>query len=260
MSFMPQSGRTGVRIFVAELSGLGGSGCNCLFLCNVETAKDVERFLLLLADARRLSNETTGNLQEGFSMRTVAKWFGILILAAAITPYLAEWPVSLETGDAGVAFAKGGGGGSGGGGAGGGSGAGGSGAGGGSGGRGGGSGAGSGSGKGGSGGGGGSGSPQGGKSQGVSSAGMGHGHQGRGVGSAVSEAARSAAHMSQQDLQEAGFRNRGEAVSAAVHEAQRQAREGETSDDDGHVGSPGGSATRGAPTGDTGPATTATQP
>jgi len=85
---------------------------------------------------------------------------------------------------------------------------------------------------------------------------MGHGHEGRGVGSAVSEAATTAAHMSKQDLQDGGFRNRGEAVSTAVHDAQEDARDHEAADEDAEVGTPAGPTPSGTPTGGRGTTTT----
>jgi len=49
--------------------------------------------------------------------------------------------------------------------------------------------------------------------------------------------------MSKQDVQAAGFRNRGEAVSTAVHEAQQAARDREAAAEAGEVGSPTGTTT-----------------
>jgi hypothetical protein len=49
--------------------------------------------------------------------------------------------------------------------------------------------------------------------------------------------------MTKQELQAAGFRNRGEAVSTAVHEAQQAARDREAGAEDGEVGSPTGTTT-----------------
>jgi hypothetical protein len=86
------------------------------------------------------------------------------------------------------------------------------------------------------------------------SAGRGHGHEGRGLGGAVSEAATTAAHTSKQDLDDAGFRNRGEAVSTAVHDAQQDARESE------EPGETNGTPTTGTPTASTGMTTHSTRP
>jgi len=66
--------------------------------------------------------------------------------------------------------------------------------------------------------------------------------------------------MSKQDLQEAGFRNRGEAVSTAVHDAQQQARNREAAAEDAEVGSPDGKRTSGTPTAGTRTTTTTTRP
>ena len=193
-------------------------------------------------------------------MRAFVKWIAVPIVAVAIVPFLADWPVSLGDSTSGVAYAKDGGGGGGGGGNGGGTGNGAD-----SGGRGGGHGAGAtdsggrGAGDGGGRGQGSAGADHGGK--GHDAAGVGHGHQGHGLGSAVSRAAHEAQQMSKsmskQDLQEAGFRNRGEAVSTAVHEAQRAAREGEAAAEDAEVGSSDRGTRSGAPTG--GPGTTTTR-
>ncbi len=166
-------------------------------------------------------------------MRTVTKWIAIPILAVAIVPFLAEWHAPLGSSDAGIAYAKGGGGGGGGGGNGGGGGQGGGGT------DGGGRGAGS------DHGGGNADSGRGGESAG---AGMGHGHEGRGVGGAVSEAATTAAHMSKQDIEDAGFKNRGEAVSTAVHDAQEEAREGEDAAGDNETGATGATTPSATPT------------
>ncbi len=93
------------------------------------------------------------------------------------------------------------------------------------------------------------------------SAGRGHGDDGRGLGNAVSNAATTAAHMSKQDLDDAGFRNRGEAVSTAVHDAQQEARESREAGDMSEPGETSGTPTTGgAPTASTGTTTTSTQP
>jgi Arc/MetJ-type ribon-helix-helix transcriptional regulator len=89
---------------------------------------------------------------------------------------------------------------------------------------------------------------------------MGHGHQGRGLGSEVSKAATEAAHMTKQEIEDGGFRNRGEAVSTAVHEAQQRARDGEAADEDAEAGSPDETAAPGTPTAGTGTTTTTTRP
>ena len=197
-------------------------------------------------------------------MRALVKWIAVPILAVAIVAFLADWPVSPGESASGVAYAKDGGGGGGGGGTGGGGGnGGGNGNGAGSSGHGGGQGGGSagtggrGAGDGGGRGQGSAGADHGGK--GHDAAGVGHGPQGHGLGSAVSEAAKAAAHMSKQDLQEAGFRNRGEAVSTAVHDAQQAARDQEAADEDAAVGSPGRGTTSGAPSASRGTSPTTTR-
>ena len=83
---------------------------------------------------------------------------------------------------------------------------------------------------------------------------------GHGLGSAVSDAATTAAHMSKQDIQDAGLRNRGEAVRTAVHDAQQDARDREAAEEDAEVGSPDGPTPSGTPTAGTGTTTTTTQP
>src|SRR5512146_796106 len=191
----------------------------------------MERFLPPLTIGFSLGKPVT---REEKIMRTITKWIAVPILAVAIVPFLAEWHTPFGSSDAGIAYAKGGGGGGGGGGNGGGSGTGGGGHGGGQGAGGtdgGGRGAGSGH------GGGSANSDRGGESAATAGGGgMGHGHEGRGVGSAVSEAATTAAHMSKQDIDDAGFRNRGEAVSTAVHDAQQEARESEEAAEDSETG------------------------
>ncbi len=62
-------------------------------------------------------------------------------------------------------------------------------------------------------------------------AGQGHGYRGRGIGDAVS----AAAHKAQADARAAGARV-GPAVSAAVREAQQAARQRETQAEDREVG------------------------
>ncbi len=180
-------------------------------------------------------------------MRTITKWIAVPILAVAIVPFLAEWHTPLGSSDAGIAYAKGGGGGGGGGGNGGGGGHGGGQGAGGT--DGGGRGAGSSSAE----------SDRGGESAATASgAGVGHGHEGRGVGGAVSEAATTAAHMSKQDIDDAGFRNRGEAVSTAVHDAQQEARESKEAAEDNETGESDATTPSATPTANTG--TTTMQP
>ncbi len=146
-------------------------------------------------------------------MRTVLTWVAVPLLAIALVPFLADWHAPFAPLGPGIAYAKGGGGGGGndGGGEGGN----------GNGGRGGGQGA------GGTDGGGHGADQDGGRGGGGlsgdadSGSRMGHGHEGRGVGNAVSEAATSTAHAGKGAAREAEFTNLGQAVSTAVHDAQR---------------------------------------
>jgi hypothetical protein len=57
-----------------------------------------------------------------------------------------------------------------------------------------------------------------------------------------------------------GSRNRGEAVSTAVHNAQQDARDREAAEEDTEVASLGGPTPSGTPTASTGTTTTSAQP
>jgi hypothetical protein len=64
--------------------------------------------------------------------------------------------------------------------------------------------------------------------------------------------------MSKQDIDDAGFRNRGEAVSTAVHDAQQKARESEEAGEDNEAEETDATTPSGTPTTSTG--TTTMQP
>jgi len=76
----------------------------------------------------------------------------------------------------------------------------------------------------------------------------------------VSDAAMTAAHMRTQDIQDAGLRNRGEAVRTAARDAQQDARDREAAEEDAEVVSLEGPTPSGTPTASMGTTTTTTQP
>ena len=181
-------------------------------------------------------------------MRTRMKWLAVPILAVALVPFLADWHTPFESSASGNAYAKDGGGGGGN--------AGGGGHGGGGG--------------GGNAGGGGTGGGQGAGGTGAGGSGAGSGEAGGagGLGSdlsgtsvdPVSDAPMTATHMRKPDIQDAGLRNRGEAVRTAARDAQQDARDREAAEEDAEVVSLEGPAPSGTPTANMGTTTTTTQP
>jgi hypothetical protein len=148
-------------------------------------------------------------------MSRAARIIWLPLVGLAVMAWLADLPASVGVGTPGIAHAKGEGGGGNGGGSGGGN------SGKGSGGKDGSDGPGnSGNGRGGDAAD--SGSGRAGRGADPGESGRGHGHAGRSVGNAVSEAATTTAHAGKAAAQAAGYSNLGEAVSAAVHEAQEQ--------------------------------------